>query len=132
MRIGIFSLLTLIMLFFLVAINYTDVTDSDIDKTFQTVDANVSASLKDSTEDNNLSKFIYYTYKGVMNELHGTYYFTAWLNSFLPELLLENLDLIIILFVLSLASPIIWHSFLFLVFIFTVIKEWFDRKRGLE
>ena len=128
MRFGIYSIGLIFLIIFLVLINSSqNPSNSKIDQIFEGVDANVIKDL--NTSDANLSKFMKYTVSGVIKEFHGGYYFAAWLNTFLPRIVMDNLILIIFLIILALIAPLLWYVFLALVFIVLETRAWFKKRK---
>lgn len=130
MRIGLFSIGTLIFLIFLVIINSTPITPQEVDIAFENVDVNTLSKLDANISDANLGKFVKYTAKGVVDEFHGGYYFVSWLNTILPPMIIDNLELILILVVLAMVSPVLFYGFLLIVAIVMITHEKIKERRS--
>lgn len=132
MRIGIWSFFTILFLVFLVIINEGSLTDEQVDQVFLTVDQNMNSIEIES--DSDLNNFIRYTVKGVVQEFHGGYYLAKFVNRYLPDWVLENLELIIVLVVLSLVAPIVFYGGLTIIVIALILYEkivdWRKHKGG--
>jgi maltodextrin utilization protein YvdJ len=126
MRIGLFSLWFFMSLFFLILVNYSGVSSTQIDVVFQGVDANV-LDMNFST-DANINNFVTYTVRGILQELHGTYYLAAWANTWLPAWLTQNKDLLVAVTILVVASPIIAVVLHFVLLILFAIFLWYYDK----
>lgn len=132
MRIGIAGIGTFLFLLFLIFINYSEVGPQKIDTIFEELDANVFDKMDQNVNDANLGQFIKYTAKGIGNELHGSYYLASWFNTFLPSWVIENLELLLVLTILSFIAPVIFYGALTLIVVFMIIyekvSEWRKRK----
>lgn len=116
-------------LFFLILINQTDFSDAEIDAVFEGIDQNTMERIE-VKGDSDLNQFIRYTAKGMAQEFHGGYYLVKWINGFLPELLVDNLNLILLLIVLAIVSPVIFYGTLTVLVLVMVAKEiWTNRRR---
>ena len=139
MRFGIFSIVTILFIMFLLVILQGTPSSEDIDSIFDTLDVNTFSKLDQNlTMDANLSKFVKYSVKGFGNELHGTYYLASWARTWLPDWLVANSELVVILAILLILSPVIGAFLQPLILVllaaflwlYDKIKEKRIRKRG--
>lgn len=105
MRFGLFGLGFAFFVIFMVLISTSNIGEERIDTIFENLDSNFSDN--NYSNDANLSKFVKYTISGILDEFHGTYYFAAWIGPQLPRWLVDNKELLTVVVILALASPII-------------------------
>jgi len=133
MRFGVFSIVTLLAFCFLIIISQSDIQFEEVDRIFEDLDQNTFDNLDANITDANLGSFIKYSAKGVLDELHGTYYLMAWANTVFPSWVIENLNLIFVLVFLAIISPLLFYGGLTIILVIMVlhekIKEW-QKKRG--
>ena len=134
MRFGVWGVFTFLLLVFLYIVNLGVISNDEVDEIFVGLDVNSLDSIDQNISDANFGSFVKYTVKGFSNEVHGGYYFAAWLNSFLPEWVLANLDLLILLFFLGLVAPVLFYGFLLAVAVVMMSREWLveRKKRRIE
>ena len=134
MRLGVFGILTLMVLVFLIILNQSDLKSEDVDRVFEDIDVNTFENIDANITDINLGRFVKYSVKGLAQELHGTYYLTAWANTFLPELVTQNIQVIVILVIFAMLSPLLFYGGLTVVIIVMVLhekfKEFRQRRKG--
>ncbi len=129
MRFGLFTVAFSLFLVFLVIINASDITDEQVDVVFENLDTNLSDD--NYSTDANLSNFVKYTVKGIANELHGTYYFAAWLSPHLPRRLIENGELLAFLGVVLLIGLVCGKIILLIALaLFMLIWEQIKKRRS--
>ncbi len=122
MRIGLMTTGIAFLIIFLIMINTSNFSEEKVDTMFEGIDANFSDT--NYSTDQNLSNFIKYTVKGVLNEFHGTYYLAAWISPHLPRWLLENADLLATLAILVILSPLIAVIVKLILLIFLALTMW--------
>ncbi len=135
MRLGLFSMATIIFAFCLIVINTSSIPPEKIDVLFEELDYNVfSGPDINFSNDANLSNFIKYSGSGLVREFHGTYYFAAWVNTLLPEWIVENKDYFVYGVVLIMLAPLIAVVLNYVVLLFLalclVVWEKMKSKRG--
>lgn len=128
MRFGIWSIFIFLCLIFLLVMNYTPIDDEEIDRIFLDIDQNKMERI-DVEGDSDLNKFVRLTARGIAQEIHGGYYLTKWINRFLPSWFVENLDLILILIVLAMISPILFYGGIILIALVLILREKIKERR---
>ena len=130
MRFGLFGFGFFVLVVYLILINSGDIEDQAMADIMVTLEGNLNDSF-DSAEqtDTDLSNFMRLTSLGIAKEFHGTYYLSKWLNKFLPYWLVENPNLILVLAILLILSPIISPVFLILMAICLIIWDRIKERR---
>ena len=128
MKIGLMTLGTFFLIFFLILINTSEITPEQIDQVFENVDVNILSNMDENISDANLGKFIKYTAKGIGNELHGGYYLVSWLNPLLPKWLVTNSELLVVILILFICAPIIATVLNWIMFIIIALCLWASQK----
>ena len=141
MRVGIFGISSIVLLFCFIIINSSSISPEKIDAMFEGVDYNAFSDPDlNFSDDVNLSKGIKLIGSGMIKEFHGTYYIASWFNTLLPPWIFEHKEYFVYGAIIVFCAPLIavvleYGVLLFLALCLVVwgrVKVWRDRKKKIK